>query len=63
MGDILDDSKMVNEQAHDVILRIGFFNKKEESQELIENYLRTFDVVITHDGTLHPVVSILNDLL
>ena len=46
MGDILDDSKMVNEQAHDVILRIGFFNKKEESQELIENYLITIILII-----------------
>lgn len=60
MGDILDDSKMVNEKVHDVVLKVGFFNAKEDKANLIENYLENFDVVIPNDGSLMPVVEILN---
>ena len=55
MGDILDDVRMVRESLHDVVLKIGFLNDIEKNSHLTEEFTKTFDVVITGDGSLHPV--------
>lgn len=55
MGDILDDVKMVRESLHDVVLKVGFLNDIEKNSHLIEEFTKTFDIVIAGDGSLQPV--------
>ena len=55
IGDILEDVKMVKEEAHDVVLKIGYLNNLEKNSNLLDNFLNTFDVVIAGDGSLVPV--------
>lgn len=60
MGDILDDVKMVRESLHDVVLKIGFLNDMQKNSHLTEEFTKTFDIVITGDGSLSPVNYLLN---
>ena len=46
---------MVKEEAHDVVLKIGYLNNLEKNSNLLDNFLNTFDVVIAGDGSLVPV--------
>ena len=55
MGDILEDVQMVRESEHDVVLKIGFLNDLENNAHLMPEFLKTFDIVITGDGSLQPV--------
>ena len=55
MGDILDDVKMVRESQHEVVLKIGFLNDISKNAHLTEEFSKTFDIVITGDGSLEPV--------
>lgn len=59
MGDILEDVQMVRNDSHETILKIGFLNNLKLSGHLTDDYLETFDMVITNDGSLHPVNYIL----
>ena len=60
MGDILDDVKMCKDSEHDVILKVGFLNDPQRNGHLLEEFTRTFDIVIAGDGSLMPVNYILN---
>jgi Pyrimidine 5'-nucleotidase (UMPH-1) len=62
MGDILDDVKMVRESMHETVLKIGFLNDIKKNAHLTEEFLKTFDIVITGDGSLHPVNYLLESL-
>jgi hypothetical protein len=55
MGDILDDVKMIKESEHETVLKIGFLNDIQKNSHLVEEFLKAFDIVITGDGSLHPV--------
>ena len=59
MGDILEDVKMVKEQHHNTVLKVGFLNDTEKSAAMTEDYLRTFDIVIVGDGSLCPINNLL----
>ncbi len=59
MGDILDDVRMVRESQHDIVLKVGFLNDLDKSSHLIQEFMQTFDIVITGDGSLHPVNHLL----
>lgn len=61
MGDILQDANMCNNSDHETVLRIGFLNEFEDEAKL-NRYLEKFDLVIADDGSLCPVMSILNSL-
>lgn len=56
LGDSLGDLDMVQGFKYDNILRIGFYNYEEES---LDDFKRSFDVVIMNDGSM----SFVNDLL
>jgi Pyrimidine 5'-nucleotidase (UMPH-1) len=60
MGDILDDVKMVRDTHHEVILKIGYLNDLEHNSHLTEEFSKTFDIVITGDGSLQPVNYLLS---
>jgi hypothetical protein len=59
MGDILDDVRMVRESQHDIVLKVGFLNDLDKSSHLTQEFTQTFDIVITGDGSLHPVNHLL----
>jgi Pyrimidine 5'-nucleotidase (UMPH-1) len=52
MGDILDDVKMCRESEHDVVLKVGYLNDMARNSHLLEEFTKTFDIVITGDGSL-----------
>ena len=53
---------MAQESKHNTILRIGYLNDMEVNGHLLENYMDTFDIVVTGDGPLSPINYILNNL-
>ena len=59
LGDQLHDVHVVNEANHDAILTIGYLND-ESSQEQLESFKDTFDIVICKDGPLLPLNMILD---
>jgi hypothetical protein len=38
MGDVLEDATMVNDEVHDIVLKIGFLNQYEN--EVLDEYLK-----------------------
>ena len=63
LGDIIEDCEMVDKDKHDQILNIGFLNNMQKNAHMLDNYLEAFDVVITGDGPLNPVNSIINEII
>jgi len=59
MGDIEKDLQMVVNENHKEVLTIGYLNEASPSEETIERYSTSFDIVITGDGPLTPVNLIL----
>lgn len=55
IGDSLGDTTMADGAPHDTVLKIGLLNDQVSAQ--LDNYLRVFDVVITHDGSLEWVAD------
>lgn len=60
MGDGLDDPGMVEGFDYDNLLKIGFLNNKIE--EKLENYKKTFDMLIIGDGPISPVNQLLEEI-
>jgi putative NIF3 family GTP cyclohydrolase 1 type 2 len=54
MGDIIADSCMARDNKHEHVLKVGFFNG--HGKVTLEEFSKHFDVVITGDGTLCPIV-------
>jgi hypothetical protein len=64
MGDILEDALMACDSKHDTVLRVGFLNVREHP-EFDNNFIKfqkEFDIVITDDGSLEPIVHLLDFL-
>ena len=63
LGDSLGDVTMADGQAKvpDVVLRIGFLNSKVD--DLLEQYMDAFDVVVLNDDSAEIAVRILEDCL
>ena len=55
MGDILEDVKMVRDSKHSTVLKVGFLNDLESQGHLLDEFSKTFDIVITGDGSLQHV--------
>ena len=51
---------MVDDARHENVLRVGFCNKATACEEA---YLEHFDMVISQDGSLCPVLSVLNKVV
>ena len=67
LGDIVEDARMAKDSEHDTIVRIGFMNEnkgihKREFTYKLKKYLEKFDVVISEDGSLCPVLHLLSQL-
>lgn len=58
MGDIIADSQMSRDHEHDHQIKVGFFNKENG----LEEFSKHFDIVITGDGTLCPVVYTISEM-
>lgn len=63
MGDILDDVRMVKENSHGNVLKVGFLNESVTDEKTREEYMDTYDLVIMGDGSLDPVNHILKQNL
>jgi hypothetical protein len=61
MGDIIEDSKMPKDSEHENLLKIGFFNTTE-GHATLEDFTKHFDLVISGDGSLCPVLYLLQNL-
>ncbi|TNV77402.1 hypothetical protein FGO68_gene11395 [Halteria grandinella] len=62
MGDLLEDVQMVRESEHDVVLKVGFLNDLEVKEDMMAEFMKTFDVVITGDGSLQAVNYLLSQI-
>ena len=66
MGDIIEDHHMVDTTRHETVLRIGFLNKRPNDEEEynfeMKRYKDKFDIVISDDGSICPVLHILSIL-
>ena len=62
MGDIVEDSEMVNDADHDNVIRIGYLNDMKRNGDLLENYKSEFDIVVTNDGPFLPTNLIIGAL-
>jgi hypothetical protein len=63
MGDIIADSRMSRDHEHDHLLKIGFYNLQGKTNEVsLEEFRKHFDVVITGDGTMCPVVMLIGEM-
>lgn len=62
MGDIIADSAMSRDLEHEHQVKVGFFNSSGPHAVTFEEFSRNFDVVITGDGTLCPVVVAVGEL-
>jgi 5'-nucleotidase len=61
LGDSIEDLGMIHDIPSNILITIGFLNENEE--EKLELYTSKFDVVITHDGDLHFVNTVLQSLI
>ena len=62
LGDIVEDTDMVDHSQHENILAVGFLNDMDKNGHLLEQYMEAFDMVITGDGPLTPVNVILDKM-
>ncbi len=61
LGDSLDDVGMVQGFDYKNLIKIGFLNDKID--ENLENYKKTFDVIILNDGSLEFINNLLREIL
>lgn len=61
LGDSLGNLGMSEGMEHENIIRIGFLN--ENKDELLEKYLREFEVVITDDGGMEYVNEMVKEII
>lgn len=62
MGDTLGDSRMTDGFHHsDVILKVGFLNTN--IQNMYPKFKDVFDLVITNDGSMYPLVDVLEKVI
>lgn len=60
LGDTLEDVAMLQWLSYEHVVKIWFLN--HDVEKLLEYYKKTFDVVITNDGSLERVVDILTKI-
>ena len=59
MGDSLGDLRMADGIPHEIKLTIGYLNHNE--QELLDDYSKSFDIVILKDSSLDFITLFLNE--
>jgi cytosolic 5'-nucleotidase 3 len=64
IGDNLGDISMCNGLAHDCIISIAFFNYKiDDKPELFDQFLETFDIVLTGDDDFSYINNLLQKII
>lgn len=55
---------MACDTKHDTVLRVGFLNIRDhlEFSNNFRKFSKVFDIVITDDGSLEPVIHLLESL-
>jgi cytosolic 5'-nucleotidase 3 len=61
LGDIINDTNMVNDFAYDNLIKIGFLNEADD--KMLEEYKKVFDVIILNDGTAEYINILLKELV
>jgi len=61
LGDSVDDVGMVVGFDYSNLIKIGFLNDRVE--ENLENYKKTFDVIILNDGSLELINNLLKEII
>lgn len=60
LGDSIHDVDMVNGYSHDALLKVGFYNTEELDR--LDIFGEVFDVLITGDGEMTPVLEMLRGI-
>ena len=61
MGDTLEDTDMITGFDYDQLIKIGFYN--QPTDENLDKYRETFDIVITGDGNMNYVNELLQKII
>jgi len=61
LGDSLGDLDMAKGVDHNVVLKIGFFNKGDD--RLLEKYKEYYDVLILNDGPMDYINNLLKEMI
>jgi len=61
IGDVLGDCNMISGIHHENVIKIGFLS--EDVNNLKEEFLKNFDVVILNDGTFDYANELLKELI
>ena len=51
IGDVIDDTNMINNVDYENLICIGFLNSPRKLEEEVKAYLEKYDVVIVNDGS------------
>ena len=62
IGDLIVDQTMVKDLNLTNKLSIGYYNSIENDPHLLENYCKSFDIVITNEGNLSSINYLLNKI-
>ena len=57
VGDLIEDTKMVDKDELNTTLTIGILTKEMESEEKLKLYNTKFDIVLTDEENLGEVVK------
>lgn len=58
LGDIIQDAEICHDEDYATVLRVGFMNTQDQSK--IDYYSEHFDMLINGDGSIGPVVKMLD---
>lgn len=61
LGDTLEDTDMITGFDYDQLIKIGFYN--QPTDENLDKYRETFDIVITGDGNMNYVNELLQKII
>ena len=61
LGDGLGDANMAEGLKHDSIIKISFYNHKED--KLLDKFKESFDVIILNDGPMNFVNNLIKDII
>jgi 5'-nucleotidase len=63
MGDGLGDLGMIDGFDYDELVSIGFYNQDYQVNDELKNYQDSFDAIITSDGDMHHITSLIDKIV
>ena len=61
LGDNIGDAGMAEGFAYEHLIKIGFLNEQVEERK--KEYLENFDMVLTNDTTMQPIITLLEEFM